>query len=801
MRASVGGGGGAGYVGAAAPKAPAAVGWTAGEEVQIWSASRSAWVDGVVEAYFPEAGIFEGFSVPAGAVKVSLNGGAGVKWIMPDKINEQLKRCAAGPAAASPASPSAAAGGSQPLAEERQSLQGAVQFCKTGCGRTVQTGLARSLKSYDTCCKRCAMTNGKGGHDNNCGGRKPTAQVIRDTGFSPKERLDKLLRDEGELRREADRIFNEKAVGARLAQKEADNALLALFAVLGAERHTTLPKEEAKQSMFKEADRSGAGSLDAGEFRTFCRAVLQDRHSFWFPNNLRVSTANFVGQNMRPLTEVYRLGRKLGEGSFGIVYSATHVVSGESRVCKQLRKVEGAEAAVALAEIGNMAMLDHPNVIKVYEYFDDGDYISQIMEPCHGGELQDKVTEVRSSRRMDKSSWPYDETFIRNVMKQTLRALAFMHSQNVVHKDLKPQNVMLVDKVSDSIKVIDFGLAEILAKKDAKAKRPGGTLLYMAPQCFEKIVSPKVDVWSAGVILYNLLTGDYPFIAPWEPPPRSDPSYHGYVQVWEQETEKVILQKPPNRAHPRLRLASSDCLDIMWNMMNKEERDRPDAETCLLHRWFQDPSAAEDAPTLSVGVMQNVEAFARLPEMKKAIFLLIAHQSSVDALLELRALFTHFDVGNAGVLTAQDLRVTLIRGGMAPLTAERVVHALDLKKKGSVGWTEFMAAAIWVSVSRKPQAIEAAFATFDTERSGRAQVNDFARVFGGKTNPDEWREHLPQMLKGLLAAIEPTDAVSGMKRAMKFMTGYQQEVTKEQFHKYATSEVAFAGGDALFAVS
>merc|ERR1719352_1873244 len=97
-----------------------------------------------------------------------------------------------------------------------------------------------------------------------------------------------------------------------------------------------------------------------------------------------------------------------------------------------------------------------------------------------------------------------------------------MHSKPFAHKDLKPQNIMLVDKVGTSIKVIDFGLAELFTSKKDTAKFIGGTLLYMAPECFNDAMGLKGDIWSTGVILYNLMCAGMPFCATWPPPPGRD---------------------------------------------------------------------------------------------------------------------------------------------------------------------------------------------------------------------------------------------------------------------------------------
>merc|ERR1712190_65953 len=96
----------------------------------------------------------------------------------------------------------------------------------------------------------------------------------------------------------------------------------------------------------------------------------------------------------------------------------------------------------------------------------------QIMEPCNGGELQDKFELFKTCKQQGKGC-PYDEKFVCDVMKQSLRALAFMHKKRYMHKDLKPQNIMLTDKdpQNPSIKVIDFGLAELFkAEQDTSAE-------------------------------------------------------------------------------------------------------------------------------------------------------------------------------------------------------------------------------------------------------------------------------------------------------------------------------------------
>lgn len=447
-----------------------------------------------------------------------------------------------------------------------------------------------------------------------------------------------------------------------------------------------------------------------------------------------------------------------------------------------------------LQEIGNMAMLDHPNVIKVYEYFDDQTSVCQIMEPCNGGELQDKVDVFRKTGKA-----PYDETFVCDVMKQTLRALAFMHNKPFLHKDLKPQNIMMVDKENSSIKVIDFGLAELFNPKQKFAAVVGGTLLYMAPEVFRQQMTTKIDVWSAGVILYNLLTGDYPFLAQWPPPKGKDEGW------WQDQTMTKIKNEEPKQ-NERLKWWSPACVDLLMQMLQKDDSVRPDATGCLDHPWFR--AYSEVPPTLSVGVVQCVEAYARMPELRKAIFLLMAHQYEVDAqaLIELRALFTHFDVRNQGSLSAADLKGVLMQCGMGPLAAERVNHALDRNRDGEINWTEFTAAAIWFRVCRNERAVNAVFATFDADQDGRITMEDLERVLSDDEGREAWHRRLPALFEAMEkqeATSQPQrpsarNLVRGLVRA--FRKEVQKDANLERFQLYIRQKLDFRAGDALNAV-
>jgi len=651
-------------------------------------------------------------------------------------------------------------------------------LCKFNCGRFVQPGLTKGMKPFDTCCKRCGLSKGRGGpddHDANCQGARPMRptelkRITTVEAEDPKRWLTSVTDNHLMLRQHAERIFREEVgssskMDAKHLRQAVESKLLAPIEV------TLSVSDETLRKWMTEIGTAGT-SLDVRGFEKVCMEVFKDRLRAWFPTKLPVKAHSFVRQNPQTPEAVYEFEKeKLGEGSFGIVHSVTHRIAGEKRVCKKIAKLKGKSGmkeSEILSEIESMAMLDHPNVIKVYEYFNEPDSISQIMEPCYGGELQDRIDDV-----FKKGKPAYTEEFICDVMKQTLRALAFMHGERFMHKDLKPQNIMLCDKDSSSIKVIDFGLAELFEADKPVSDQFGGTLLYMAPEVFRLELTVKVDVWSAGVILYNLVTGDYPFMAPWPLPPGRD------MEWWQAELQRVI-QTQSYRPHARFvnGAVSPACKSLLDLMLQKDPRSRPDAAGCLDHPWFKQFS--QTPPTLSVGVTQCLEAYSSMPELKKAIFLLMAHQFSTPVINELREIFTHFDVHNRGCLSAASFREVLHNTGATNLQVEKMLHALDKDDSGSVDWTEFIAAALSISICGNEKLVKASFAILDSDCDGKITPENVFDTFAHGEVQEIWRRNLPDELSKL-ADSPPYNL--------------------DQFVSYMKQRVRITGGNKLAAVS
>lgn len=201
----------------------------------------------------------------------------------------------------------------------------------------------------------------------------------------------------------------------------------------------------------------------------------------------------------------YTLVEKLGQGSYATVYKAHHKSQGGTFAVKVIsrEKIKSTRLQANLEqEIRIMKEVTHENVVRLYETFTSKNNIYLVLEFCGGGDLQHFV---RKQRRLK-------EDVAKNFFIQIVRGLKFLHSKNVIHRDIKPQNLLLSEySPNATIKFADFGFAKYL-QEASMAQTPCGTPLYMAPEIFEmKEYDAKADVWSIGCVLFEMCTGEPPF--------------------------------------------------------------------------------------------------------------------------------------------------------------------------------------------------------------------------------------------------------------------------------------------------
>lgn len=269
------------------------------------------------------------------------------------------------------------------------------------------------------------------------------------------------------------------------------------------------------------------------------------------------------------IDKYYEVGEKIGQGMFGKVFKVKHKETGEYWAMKVINKEKAGSSAIKLLEreVNILKMVDHDNIIKLNEVFETSKKMYLVMELCEGGELFDVLKERQT----------FCEKDTKVIMTKMAKATSYLHKRDIVHRDLKLENILLSQNPADSndklhIKVTDFGLSVVKGGvgHDNMMQDFCGTPIYMSPEIIDnKAYSQMCDVWAMGVIMYSLICGSPPFKASTE-----DELYEiikkGEIDftsdpVWNSiSTEAKNLIDLMLRTDPAHRISASEVLHHTW---------------------------------------------------------------------------------------------------------------------------------------------------------------------------------------------------------------------------------------------
>ncbi|KAH9293092.1 hypothetical protein KI387_041704, partial [Taxus chinensis] len=201
----------------------------------------------------------------------------------------------------------------------------------------------------------------------------------------------------------------------------------------------------------------------------------------------------------------YHLQEEIGRGAFGIIYRCVNTETGGVFACKTILDADTQNRECLCSEISILKYVrGHHGIVQIHDFHEDEDCVWLLMELCSGGDLYERIVEKKTFREDEAAA----------VLKSLMEAIRFCHSKGIVHRDLKPENILFADDSSfpNRIKLADFGEASFSSSSGKKMRELVGTPFYMAPEVVQgNYYDEKVDVWSAGVILYIMLAGIPPF--------------------------------------------------------------------------------------------------------------------------------------------------------------------------------------------------------------------------------------------------------------------------------------------------
>ncbi|XP_068592048.1 LOW QUALITY PROTEIN: SNF-related serine/threonine-protein kinase [Cebidichthys violaceus] len=263
---------------------------------------------------------------------------------------------------------------------------------------------------------------------------------------------------------------------------------------------------------------------------------------------------------------LYDLDKTLGRGHFAVVKLARHVFTGEKVAVKVIDKTKLDTVATGhlFQEVRCMKLVQHPNIVRLYEVIDTQTKLYLILELGDGGDMFDYIM---------KHEEGLNEELAKKYFAQIVHAISYCHRLHVVHRDLKPENVVFFEK-QGLVKLTDFGFSNKF-QPGKKLTTSCGSLAYSAPEILlgDEYDAPAVDIWSLGVILFMLVCGQPPF-----------------QEANDSETLTMIMDcKYTVPAH-----VSSACKDLIDRMLQRDPKRRASLEEIESHAWLQgvDPSPA-----------------------------------------------------------------------------------------------------------------------------------------------------------------------------------------------------------------
>ena len=275
--------------------------------------------------------------------------------------------------------------------------------------------------------------------------------------------------------------------------------------------------------------------------------------------------------------DYYKIGRKIGQGAFGKVNIGLHILTGRVVAIKSFKKENCSNERIAkiVNERNIMKELDNKNIIKILDYFEDNKYIFIIMEYINGGNLYSLVKKRRVLQ----------EKVAKYIFKQMISALKYIHSHNIAHRDIKLDNILL--DLYSGIKICDFGIGKKLTSKNQLLTSFSGTPIYMAPEIIlcEKNKGYKgfpVDIWSSGVALYMMLSGQLPFKNN-KKKENKENNENKDNENKNKELEYAIVNKEPKQ----IENISENAKDLIKGLLCKNPDKRLTCDEILRHPWLK----------------------------------------------------------------------------------------------------------------------------------------------------------------------------------------------------------------------
>ena len=441
---------------------------------------------------------------------------------------------------------------------------------------------------------------------------------------------------------------------------------------------------------------------------------------------IKVTPGTFVSVSCGTLSQNYTEIGKIGAGAYAEVKLCLYKPLKQNRAVKIIHKAglhfQQMDPNFMLKEISTLVSLGHPNILRCYEIFEDHFKFYIATEYCKGGELFKKIIEMNH----------FSETQAAEIMFQLMTAIAYCHSKGVIHRDLKPENILLTDTGNCfDIKVADFGSSCFL-DKNRKLTGCFGSAYYVAPEVFKGNYNEKCDIWSCGIILYMMLTGQ--------------PPYNG------RDSKEILrqLEANPFSVHPEdFPDLSAEVLDLINKMLIIDPNLRISAVESISHPWIQSYKHRKESPELNS--LTKLSAFSSSAKLKEAVYIYLASQVVSNAEVnKLKFEFEEIDKNNDGRVSREELLEQYLKTmneEEAIIAVEAIMKEVDADHSGEIDYAEFLSACLNYKKYLSKSILNVSFQMFDKNHDGVITIDEIKSILGTGKHIDEsvWQDFITEV--------------------------------------------------------
>ena len=431
-----------------------------------------------------------------------------------------------------------------------------------------------------------------------------------------------------------------------------------------------------------------------------------------------ISFTKFIssGLSFKDPSEDYNILHYLGESSFTSVYYVENKFSGYPYAMIKIHKkytFTYKEEEELIADINKLFLMNHPNIVKIFEFYSSKDSYNIITELFSYGELYKEVIE----------RGPFNEKYSAYVMYQIISAIHYCHKRNIIHRDLQLENILIVKREKTGfplIKIADFGITKMF-EKGLNQRKIVGNPYYMAPEVINRNYNNKCDLWSCGVVLYILLSGKPPF--------DGDSEIDVFNKI---SSGKFKLLSSP------FDTCSEEVKDLIKRLLEIKPYNRISTEEALNHPWFKINQSKElfnqvNDTSLMRMFIENLKTYRYDSFLQESLLTYLVQifnqREDIDNACKF---FNQIDANKDGVVTHEEL-VNALKNKIKNFSIERdvdvILNNLDTENKGFIEFNKWMIAAIKKETFLEDKVLRFAFRYFDRSGSGTTSIKEIRQIF------------------------------------------------------------------------